>query len=138
MNFCNFPEANRSMGAPKDWDPDTQGECGDLPVQVTEDGRCRSLWQPDVTDRSKIAQGHPIVLEVVGGQPVVSLYVSDAHVVPGVDDEIRVYQAGMDAGRRAVIEDLRRLLADHRREQGEIVKLDGVLKMLDGLAPKAG
>lgn len=55
-----------------------------------------------------------MVLEVVGGQPVVSLYVSDAHVVPGVDDEIRVYQAAMDAGRRAVIEDLRRLLADHR------------------------
>ena len=137
MRFCNFPEATHQMGAPANWDPATQGECGVLPVQVTEDGRCRSLWSPDVTERSKIAQGYPIALEVVGGQPPVSVYVSDAHLIPGVDDEIRVYQAGMDAGRRAVIEDLRRLLAIHLQNVGEVTH-DGVVEMLDGLAPKAG
>lgn len=111
MRFCDFPEANHHMGAPKGWDPETQGECGVLPVQVTEDGRCISIWMPDPEERAKIARGHPIALSIVGGQPPVLLSVSEGHLIAGVDDHGRENRAGYGLAKRRIRAEVEEMLA---------------------------
>lgn len=106
MKACEFPEASHRLGAPKDWDVEKQGECFTLPVQVTEDGRCVSLWTPDAAERALIAEGHPIALSIVGGQPPVMLSVSEGHRVQEIDDHKEIHRTGWRLARRRLRQEI--------------------------------
>lgn len=75
LKAIEFEGVTARLGAPKDWDPATQGECFALPVMQTEDGRCVSLWTLDDEQRAAIASGANIALHIVSGrtQPPVML-----------------------------------------------------------------
>jgi hypothetical protein len=88
MRPINFKGTTHYLGAPKDWNRDTQGECISLPVEITptDDGQyaafCTSVWQPDEKERKLIAAGMPVALRVWGGQPAVALYIADVEELP--------------------------------------------------------
>jgi hypothetical protein len=71
---------NAAPGAPADWDPARDGECGALPIRVTThaDGTvayCESAWVPDADDIRNIVAGQPVILHVVGWQVPVCVFV---------------------------------------------------------------
>ena len=71
---------NAAPGAPANWNPERDGECGALPIRVTKhaDGSvayCESAWIPNATDIELMKAGHPIILHVVGWQVPVAVYV---------------------------------------------------------------
>jgi hypothetical protein len=68
--------ATHNPGAPKDWDPKKDGDCGGLPIRF--DGRgCRSAWKPTPEELAVLIDGGYIELYVAGWQPPVSLGVLD-------------------------------------------------------------
>lgn len=72
--WTDFPCRNVQMQAPPDWDPETQGECGTLPVYA--DGtNVVSCWKPSWRQRLALLFGQRIWLRVVGRQPPVMLSV---------------------------------------------------------------
>lgn len=103
MRSLEFAEANKRYVAPKGWDEAVDGKCDELHV-LNADGTCLSLWSPDEAERSKIAQGHPVALQVVGAQPPVAVFVSANHRVAGVDDEVDIFAAGAAAERKRLSE----------------------------------
>jgi hypothetical protein len=71
---------NAAPGAPANWNPTRDGECGALPIRVSvhEDqsvAYCESAWLPSPSDIAAIVAGSPIILRVVGWQPPVALFV---------------------------------------------------------------
>ncbi len=66
--------ANRYLGAPKGWEPETDGNCVHLAVRV-EDNVWSSAWEPTPGELEILNRGGSIVLHVVGGQPPVMLAV---------------------------------------------------------------
>lgn len=74
MNHINFPAATHNFGAPPDWDSSANGDCATLPVCVQGE-LFTSCWQPSDAERMAIANGEPIMLSVIGGQPAVMLWV---------------------------------------------------------------
>lgn len=66
------------LGAPRGWDPQTQGDCVGLPVHRDEaNGRWLSYWQPTEQDIANILAGVPIRLSVYGpGHPPVAIAVT--------------------------------------------------------------
>lgn len=66
-------------GAPKNHDPEKDPPIGILPVfRDAENGCCISFWQFTDADRAKIAAGQNIALSVMGGQPPVLLFLTEA------------------------------------------------------------
>lgn len=66
------------LGAPQDWNPETNGECFGLPVRQAPYGdtvEFTSAWQPSPDELAALAGGAPILLRVVGGHPPVSIHV---------------------------------------------------------------
>lgn len=66
--------ATHYLGAPRGWEPDTDGKCGHLAVRVV-DGVWQSAWEPTPKELAILNAGGSIVLSVVGGQPPVMLTV---------------------------------------------------------------
>lgn len=65
--------ANTALGAPKNWDAETQGECAVLKVR-TGAGIMESAWYPSDEEKVAIAAGRPVILTVWGAtHPPVSL-----------------------------------------------------------------
>lgn len=76
-------------GAPADWDPKKDGECGSLPVRViNSQGQtllkgddyalawgCESAWQPTPAELEMLNAGGNVILRCVGWQIPVALYV---------------------------------------------------------------
>lgn len=76
-------EGSVLYGKPKNWNEERDGICGYLPV--VHDGLCcLSVWKLTDAERAQIAEGHNIILSVVGGQPPVNL----ATVPPVVSGEL--------------------------------------------------
>lgn len=77
MNPINFKGAI-ILGAPKDWNPERDGECVGLPVVITrlEGGitQFTSLWKPTDKERADIARGENIAISCYGHQ--VPIYLS--------------------------------------------------------------
>ena len=70
------------FGAPRDWDPESQGVCAGLPVlDVTVEGVSYmvSRWEPSPDDLKKLNAGGAVELWISGTvHPVVGLGVTDA------------------------------------------------------------
>lgn len=79
MIIATPKNSNLTFKAPPDWN-DAEGSCGDLPVLVqrTINGLSfTSAWHPTPAEMAKLQAGAPILLEVIGSQPPVSLTVGD-------------------------------------------------------------
>jgi hypothetical protein len=90
MNPLKIKGANRNPGAPANWDPKRDGNCGTLPVRCTQDeaGRvqkCESAWKPDAHELEMLNAGGHVVLRVIGWQVPVALYVEPASEAEPID-----------------------------------------------------
>lgn len=68
-------DATHYLGAPKGWNPEADGDCHGLAVRVVEDNVFQSAWEPTPAELAALNAGGLVVLNVVGGQPPVSLSV---------------------------------------------------------------
>ena len=67
----------RRLGAPVDWNHETDGICHTLEI-IDRDGDMISAWQPTDAERTRIAAGAPIYLLIQGTMhPVVAMSVGD-------------------------------------------------------------
>lgn len=76
MNPTKINGANRTFGAPRDWDESKNGPCMALPV--LDDGQAlHSVWRPDAAELAALNRGSAVVLTIHGRtHPVVSVGVS--------------------------------------------------------------
>ena len=59
----------RYLGAPRGWEPETDGPCGHLAIrdEDTTAGRAMaSAWEPTPDELERLKAGAPIILHVVG------------------------------------------------------------------------
>ena len=78
MNPVDFPQAQRSLGAPPGAEDVT-------PLRVWSDGKtCISAWMPTEEERQRIAAGEPVYLHVMMGwtMPPVCLEVGSPFINP--------------------------------------------------------
>jgi hypothetical protein len=78
MDIVEIAGATRHLGAPKDWDPARDGECGSLPIRdepfAPGVNRMVSEWRPSPEEIELLAQGAPLQLHIIGTtHPVVAL-----------------------------------------------------------------
>lgn len=96
MKHIRIDGANANPGAPKDWRPSRDGECGALPVRATFDGtrpiKCESAWMPTPQEMDALNNGGCVILTVAGWQVPVSL-----HVEPLVTSGDRIEVAAGEA-----------------------------------------
>lgn len=112
MKPIKFKEANKTYTAPKDWDAEKHGECGDLHVyEGDREGRkvVVSCWQPTKHEALRISKGEPIFLEITGGQPPVGISVAQGRRIPKlVKNRLRVvHLPDVDATSEAFIQEVR-------------------------------
>ncbi len=73
--------ANKAYGAPAEWNPAKDGDCGVLQVRVENRGRhpvMLSCWKPSSAELEALQRGGSVVLGVVGDEhPPVLLMVSE-------------------------------------------------------------
>lgn len=72
MRPIGISGANRTFGAPANWDADTHGVCASLEVRVNQ-GVYQSAWKPSEDDLAVLRAGGHVVLSIVGSQPVIAL-----------------------------------------------------------------
>lgn len=82
-NFTNV------FKAPRDWDAEQAGRCGDLAVRIVEvpgaGHACESAWEPTPAELAALNAGGSVILRVFGGQPPVAVYVDTQDAVGPVD-----------------------------------------------------
>lgn len=73
-----FKGVTKTLGAPKGWNAERDGECLGLPIML-RDGACISRWMPDDKERVAISKGKAIFVYVYSGniQPAISLQVEE-------------------------------------------------------------
>lgn len=77
MKSIPLLDATRRLGAPSNWNHETDGICFTLEI-VDRDGFMISGWLPTDAERKRIADGAPLFLHIQGrAHPVVSLTVGD-------------------------------------------------------------
>jgi hypothetical protein len=85
MRAIHFPEANTMFTKPEGM---TDEECGSVSAYAGayEDGTRYVLtcWQPSYEDLQAFNAGRPLVLQILGGMPPVSLWTQDAEGQPNV------------------------------------------------------
>jgi hypothetical protein len=68
----------RRLGAPSDWDHETQGICHTLEI-VDHEGWMCSAWSLTEPERKRLVAGAPLILQIRGvDHPVVGLLIGDA------------------------------------------------------------
>lgn len=86
MNPVVIENHNVTFGAPRDWTPETSGDCRPLAVRVGMNGdlpMLESAWEPTPEELAMIAQGGRVVLRIIGSShPPVWLHVEPAPSVP--------------------------------------------------------
>lgn len=70
---------NAAPGAPENWDPARDGDCGALPIRVSRanDGtirHCDSAWEPTPQELEMLNVGGSVILRVAGWQCPVALW----------------------------------------------------------------
>lgn len=75
--------ANANPGAPRDWDAERDGPCGNLPIKVKHrrDGEalsCESAWELEPGELDLLKAGGRVILYVAGWQVPVALRVEPA------------------------------------------------------------
>jgi hypothetical protein len=73
--------ATRYLGAPKGWNPETDGDCSHLAILDTE-GVMISSWEPTPAELKALNAGACVYLQIVGtGHPPVNIWV-ETHKCP--------------------------------------------------------
>ncbi len=67
--------ATHYLGAPKNWDTEKDGTCHGLAVRLVEDNVWQSAWEPTPAELEVLNSGALVILNIVGGQPPVSVTV---------------------------------------------------------------
>jgi hypothetical protein len=75
--------ATRVLGAPRNWDAKSDGECGGLAIlDIRDEGaspRMVSAWEPTPAELAALLAGAPVYLQIVGaGHPPVWVWVDEA------------------------------------------------------------
>lgn len=72
----------RNLGAPENWNPETDGHCSHLPIRDDViDGLpfMTSRWEPTPDELAALMTGAPVELRILGrAHPVVSLIVAES------------------------------------------------------------
>lgn len=94
MNPCRLTNATRSLGAPTNWNPETDGECGSLDIADTPFGdggnAMISLWEPTPDELAALNAGAKVNLQVIGlAHPPVALWVDEPPAVKAWADEVQ-------------------------------------------------
>lgn len=102
MDAVNFVGADLILGQPKDWDTAKQGVHIDAirakRITVGNTPAIMTLWLPTEEERALLADGHAVVLMVLGSQfPPVSLAVAKDKLVPATPKAGDPPPAGGDA-----------------------------------------
>lgn len=80
---------NAAPGAPANWNPERDGDCGALPIRAFPPKAldpssgvrlqyCESAWEPTPKELEMLNAGGSVILRVVGWQVPVALYVEPA------------------------------------------------------------
>jgi hypothetical protein len=77
MEPLKISGANQYFGPPSDWQDTYERACGNLHVRVVGSS-CQSAWRPTPDELAVLNAGGSVILEILGGQPPVALWVSDA------------------------------------------------------------
>ena len=78
MNSIPLLDATRRLGAPRNWNHETDGICHTLEI-CDRDGFMISGWLPNDAERKRVAEGAPIFLHIQGvTHPVVAMSVGKA------------------------------------------------------------
>lgn len=97
MHVGRIRNATRVLGAPFDWDPKVNGQCGGLPIrdEITTAGpTMRSAWFPTPAEIDRINAGAPVELFVIGNvHPPVALSVGAR---PTEDDDNAAHRQGTE------------------------------------------
>jgi hypothetical protein len=83
MNSIPLTDATRRLGAPLNWNHETDGICHTLEI-CDRDGWMISAWMPTDAERQRIAEGAAVFLHIQGiSHPVVGMSVGKASdIVP--------------------------------------------------------
>ncbi|AJD82993.1 hypothetical protein PJWF_00100 [Achromobacter phage JWF] len=77
MDILHPSNATRVLKAPKEWDTETQGECGDLPIiDLEQDGQkwMMSVWRLSDDEIELLKKGHGLIVQIMGTQhPVIAV-----------------------------------------------------------------
>lgn len=85
MNSIQLTDCTRRLGAPRNWNHETDGICHTLEI-CDRDGFMISGWMPTDAERKRIAEGAAIFLHIQGvSHPVVSLTVGEAKDIQFVE-----------------------------------------------------
>lgn len=77
MNSIPLVDATRRLGAPPNWNHETEGICHTLEI-CDHDGWMISGWMPTDAERKRIMQGAAVFLHIQGvAHPVVAMTVSE-------------------------------------------------------------
>lgn len=77
MRAINFHGVTTTYTAPEGWDEERDGPCHDLPVMVDQKSReCTTLWRPTEHELELLRNGHPVLVNILGGQPPISVGVA--------------------------------------------------------------
>lgn len=134
---------NAAPGAPADWDPARDGDCGALPIRYWPrntrlDGSaprvrwCESAWEPTPRELEQLLAGGQVVLRVHGWQVPVALYVEARHPHAEPDAQPVLAPKPITVSSATYNEVRRLLIADgnagtfERRDGQEAIDLTGV------------
>lgn len=72
--------ATAYLGAPANWQPDKDGDCGHLAIREHGDPRrgsgwVESAWEITPDDLEKLKEGRSLIVRIWGWQPPIALYV---------------------------------------------------------------
>lgn len=85
MKSMQLTDCTRRLGAPPNWNHETDGICHTLEI-CDRDGFMISGWLPSDAERQRLAAGAPIFLHIQGrSHPVVGLTVGKAQDVQFID-----------------------------------------------------
>lgn len=75
MKAIPLPNATRRLGAPRNWNHETDGICHTLDI-VDQDGVMISGWRPSPAELAKLNAGAPLFLQITGSvHPVIAMSV---------------------------------------------------------------
>ncbi len=78
MKSIPIENATRRIGAPINWNHETDGLCHTLEIVDHPDGYMISAWRPSPAELARMLRGEPVLLWIGGRvHPVVSLTVHD-------------------------------------------------------------
>jgi hypothetical protein len=82
MRPTKVRDQNADFAKPLDWDDTRDGQCGNLPIRVEQEGVYKShysAWKPDAEELKLLCRGGVVELCCVGIQPPVSVSVVPEH-----------------------------------------------------------